>query len=74
MPRIELTYEQVLEALEDMTREERDRLEVDLQESQPVPGYSAFTAQDPLWGLVGVGMGSGDPVARQHDEYLYQRD
>jgi hypothetical protein len=77
MPRIELTYEQVLEALKDMTREEREQreqLEADLQESQPVPDYPALTAQDPLWDLVGAGMGSGDPVARQHDEYLYQRD
>ena len=74
MPRIEHTYEQVLEALKDMTREEREQLEADLQGSQPVPDYPAFTAQEPLWDLVGAGMGSGHSVARQHDEYLYQRD
>src|SRR6266511_47971 len=74
MPRIELTYQQILEALKDMTSEEREQLAADLKARPPSLDYPVFTAHDPLWKVVGAGKGSGDPIARQQDEYLYQKD
>ena len=74
MPKVELTYQQVLEAVKQLASQEREQLEADLRASHPSPDYPAFTADDPLWKVVGVGKGTGDPVARQHDEYLYRKD
>lgn len=28
-------------------------------------------SRDPLWEIVGLGVGDGTPVARAHDRYLY---
>ena len=74
MPKIELTYQQILEAVKQLTHQEQHQLEVDLQASQPSLEYPACTADDPLWNVVSIGKGTGEPVARQHDKYLYQRD
>jgi predicted nucleic acid-binding protein len=41
---------------------------------RPSEEYPVFTADDPLWNLVGVGKGTGEPVARQHDDYLFRKD
>ena len=74
MPKVELTYQQVLDAVRQLTPQEQQQLEGDLQAGQPSPEYPAFTADDPLWNVVGIGKGTGEPVARQHDKYLYQKD
>jgi hypothetical protein len=36
--------------------------------------YPELTADDPLWEVVGAGKGTGEPVARHHEEYLYRKD
>jgi len=74
MPKVELTYQQILDAVRQLTPQEQHQLAVDLQASQPSLDYPAFTADDPLWNVVGIGKGTGEPVARQHDQYLYQKD
>lgn len=74
MPNVELTYHQILDAVRQLTPQEQQQLEADLLASQPSLEYPAFTADDPLWNVVGIGKGTGEPVARQHDKYLYQRD
>jgi hypothetical protein len=74
MPKVELTYQQVLDAVRQLTPEEQHQLESDLQAGQPSLECPAFTADDPLWNVVGIGKGTGEPVARQHDKYLYQKD
>ena len=74
MPNVELTYQQILDAVRQLTPQEQHRLESDLQATQPSLEYPAFTAADPLWNVVGIGKGTGEPVARQHDKYLYQKD
>ena len=74
MPKIELTYQQILDAVRQLTPQEQHQLEVDLQASQPSLEYPAFTAADPLWNVVGAGKGTGESVARHHDEHLYRKD
>ncbi len=74
MPNVELTYQQILDTVRQLTPQEQHQLEVDLQASQPSLEYPAFTADDPLWNVVGIGKGTDEPVARQHDKYLSQRD
>jgi hypothetical protein len=74
MPKVELTYQQILDAVRQLTPEEQHQLEGDLQAGQPSLEYPAFTADDPLWNVVGIGKGTAEPVARQHDKYLYQKD
>lgn len=74
MPKVDLTYQQVLDAVKQLTSQERERLETALRESCPSEEYPVFTADDPLWNLVGVGKGTGEPVAHQHDDYLYRKD
>ena len=74
MPKIELTYQQIPDAVKQLTHQEQHQLEVDLRASQPSLEYPACPADDPLWNVVGIGKGTGEPVARQHDKYLYQRD
>jgi hypothetical protein len=74
MPKVELTYQQILDAVKQLTLQEQQQLRMDLH---PHPGsleYPAFTADDPLWHVVGVGKGTGEPVARRHDAYLYRQD
>lgn len=73
MPKIELTYEQVLDAVMQLGPDERRRLEIDLAKRDAVD-YPVFTSEDPLWKTVGFGSGDGSPAAREHDKYLYQRD
>jgi hypothetical protein len=74
MPKVDLTYRQLLDAVKQLTSQEQQQLEADLWAGQPSPEYSAFTDDDPLWNAVGVGKGTGEPVARQHDEHLYRKD
>jgi hypothetical protein len=74
MPKVELTYQQILDAVKQLTHQEQEQLEADLRASQPSLESPAFTADDPLWNVVGIGKGTGEPVARQHDKYLYQKD
>jgi hypothetical protein len=74
MPKVDLTYQQVLDAVKQLTSQEREQLETVLRESRPSEEYPAFTTDDPLWNVVGVGKGTGEPVARQHDDYLYRKD
>lgn len=73
MTKIELTYSQVLAAVKQLTAQERERLKVDLLDGQPAPDYLPFANTDPLWKVVGVGQGSGEPIARHHDQYLYRK-
>ena len=49
---------------------EHKQLRVDLHPHPLSLEYPAFTADDPLWNVVGVGKGTGEPVARYHDVYL----
>ncbi len=35
---------------------------------------SPSAADDPLESIVGIGSGTGEPVGRAHDRYLYNRD
>jgi hypothetical protein len=74
MPKIELTYQQLLDAVKQLTPQEQQQLEADLWASPPSLDYPAFTTDDPLWNVVGIGKGTGEPVARQHDDYLYRKD
>ena len=70
MLKVELTYQQILEAVKPLTSQEQQQLRVDLHPHPPSLEYPAFTADDPLWNVVGVGIGTGEPVARHHDAYL----
>ncbi len=70
MLKVELTYQQILEAVKQLTSQEQQQLRVDLHPHPPSLEYPAFTADDPLWNVVGVGIGTGEPVARHHDAYL----
>ena len=70
MPKVDLTYQQVLDAVKQLTAQEQQQLETALRESRASEEYSAFTDDDPLWNVVGGGKRTGEPVARQHDEYL----
>ena len=70
MLKVELTYQQILEAVKQLTSQEQQQLRVDLHPHPPSLAYPAFTADDPLWNVVGVGKGTGEPVARHHDAYL----
>ena len=74
MPKVDLTYQQVLDAVKQLTSEEQQQLEATLRERRSSEEYPAFTTDDPLWNVVGVGKGTGEPVARQHDDYLYRKD
>ena len=74
MPKVEFTYQQVLEVVKQLTPQAQEQLEAALRVSSPSLESPAFTAADPLWNVVGIGKGTGEPVARQHDKYLYQRD
>jgi hypothetical protein len=74
MPKVELTYQQIFDAVQQLTPQEQQQLEADLRASQPFQEYPAFTVDDPLWKVIGVGKGTGEPVARQHDDYLYRKD
>lgn len=74
MPKVDLTYQQLLDAVKQLTSQEREQLETVLRESRPSEAYPALTNDDPLWNVVGVGKGTGESVARQHDDYLYRKD
>jgi len=74
MPKVELTYQQILEAVKQLTSQEQQQLRVDLYPPPLSREYPAFTADDPLWNVVGVGKGTGESVARHHDAYLYRKD
>ncbi len=47
MPKIDLTYEQVLEAVTQLGADEQEQLTADLQTSAPGSEYPPFTADDP---------------------------
>ncbi len=70
MLKVELTYQQILEAVKQLTSQEQQQLGGDLHPHPLSLEYPAFTADDPLWNVVGVGKGTGEPVARHHDAYL----
>ena len=74
MPRVELTYQQILDAVKQLTLQEQQQLAADLWENHLSLDLPAFTADDPLWNVAGMGKGTGEPVARQHDTYLYRKD
>ena len=74
MPKVELTYQQILEAVKQLTSQEQQQLRADLHPDLLGLEYPAFTADDPLWNVVGIGNGTGEPVARHHDAYLYRKD
>jgi hypothetical protein len=57
MPKVELTYQQILDAVKQLTAQEQQQLGVDLH---PHPGSLA--------------KGTGEPIARHHDAYLYRKD
>ncbi len=73
MPKIDLTYEQVLEAVKQLTADEQEQLSADVKMRSPGNDYPPFTADDPLWSVMGIGHGTGEPVARKHDDYLYRK-
>jgi len=62
MPKVELTYQQVLEVVKQLTPQEQEQLEADLRASPPFLEYHVFTAHDPLWKVVGAGKGTGKPA------------
>jgi len=68
MAKIELTYPQVLAAVPQLTAQEQEQLKVELRGSQPAPDYRPFTSTDSLWKVIGIGRGSGEPIARRHDQ------
>jgi hypothetical protein len=74
MPKVDLTYQQVLEVVKQLTPQEQEQLEADLRARPASLEYPVFTADDPLWKMVGAGKGTGKLVARHHDEYLYRKD
>ena len=74
MPKVELTYQQILEAVKQLTSQEQQQLRADLRPHPLSLEYPAFTADDPLWNVLGVGKGTDEPVARHHDAYLYRKD
>ena len=74
MPKIDLTYEQVLEAVAQLAADEQEQLAADLQARSPAVDYPPFTADDPLWNVIGVGQGAGESIARNHDDYLYGKN
>lgn len=74
MPKIEISYQQVLEAVKQFAPKEREQLEAVLREHDSLMDYPVFTAEDPLWRAVGAGKGPGGPAARHHNEYLYRKD
>jgi len=66
MPKIELTYQQILDAVKQLTPQEPQQLVASPRASHPSLEYPVFTADDPLWKVVDAGKGTGKPVARQH--------
>ena len=74
MPTVELTYQQIRDAVKQLPPQEQQQLAADLWARHTTLEFPAFTAHDPLWNVVGIGKGTGEPVARQHDAYLYRRD
>ena len=74
MPKVELTYQQILEVVKQLTPQEQEQLEADLRASPASLEYPVFTADDPLWKVIGAGNGTDKPVSRQHDDYLYRKD
>ena len=74
MPKVELTYQQIPEVVKQLTPQEQEQLEADLRASHSSLEYPAFTADDPLWQVVGAGKGTDESVARHHNEYLYRKD
>jgi hypothetical protein len=75
MPKVELTYQQIiLETVKQLTSQKQQQLRVDLHPHPLRLEYPAFTADDPLWNVLGVGKGMDEPVARHYDVYLYRKD
>lgn len=74
MPKVELTYQQILDAVKQLTPQEQQQLAADLWANHPSLEFPVFTADDPLWNVGSMGKGTGEPVARQHDAYLYRKD
>lgn len=74
MPKIDLTYEQILEAVKQLAANEQEQLTAELKASASTSDYAPFTADDPLWNAIGVGKGTGESIARHHDAYLYRKD
>jgi len=73
MPTVELSYQQILEAVKHLTPQEQQQVAADLGANHPTMEFPAFTGGDPLWNVVGIGKGTGEPVARHHDEYLSRK-
>lgn len=73
MPKIDLTYEQVVEAVQQLAAHEQEQLVASLKARSDYSDYPPFTEDDPLWNVVGIGQGSGESVARHHDDILYQK-
>jgi hypothetical protein len=74
MPKIELTYEQVLEAVAQLAADEQEQLAADLKARSPDSDYPPFMADDPLWNVIGMGQGTGESIALDHDDYLYGKN
>ena len=74
MPKIERTYEQVLEAVKQLEIDEQEQLAANLKTGFQDNDYPPFTSDDPLWNVIGVGKGNGESVARNHDDYLYRKN
>ena len=74
MPKIELTYEQVLDAVKQLAANEQEQLAADIQTQSSSAVYPPFTSDDPLWNVIGVGQGTGESVARHHDDNLYSKN
>ncbi|ETX04233.1 hypothetical protein [Candidatus Entotheonella palauensis] len=73
MPKIDLTYEQLFEAANQLAAHEKDQLVAALKARSDHSDDPPFTEDDPLWNVVGMGQGTGESVARHHDDILYRK-
>jgi len=74
MPRIELTKEQLLSAIEELDEKEWQWIEETRKKHIKGICYIPFTKDDPLWKAVGIGRSKSGYVARRHDKYIYRKD
>jgi len=73
---IELTQEQLLSVIKQLSENEWQRIE-EARKNKRISGigYGLFTRDDPLWKAVGIGRSKGgNYVARHHDKYIYRKD
>jgi hypothetical protein len=55
MPKIDLTYEQIVEAMQSLAAHEQEQLVAGLKTRSANSDYLLFTEDNPLWNVVGIG-------------------